>query len=221
MAIIQSAASTDLATVDPTMKSIHSVIKPDELVGSFHLGAASGLIAATAINSPLFSFRWAPGTGQFCAIRRISLGVMTTTGPTSAQLIGWNLLMARSWTASDSGGTALTPAAAVVSAGTNKSRGSLQNSVATDIRIATTGALTAGTRVLDTQPLNSQYAWIGATTAGVGTTLTNTNMIAYNSNDYPILLQNNEGFVITLALASVVMVHQIMVNVEWIEVNNY
>lgn len=220
MAVIQSALSTDIATVDPTMKSFHSVMKPDELVGGFQLGASSGLIAATAINSPLFSFRWAPGTGQTCVIKRISLGVMTTTGPTVAQLIGWNLFVARAWTASDTGGTALTPSAAAIPS-TNKFRGALQNSVATDIRIATTGTLTAGTRVLDTQPLNSQYAYIGATTAGVGTTLTNTNMIAYNANDYPLVLQNNEGFVITLALASVIMVHQIMVNVEWLETNYY
>jgi hypothetical protein len=220
MAIIQSAASTDLATLGPTQKSLYSVVKPDEQLGTFQVGSASGLIAATVINSPLFSFRWAPGTGQSCVIKRISLGVMTTTGPTAAQLIGWSLFAARAFTASDTGGTALTPSAAAI-ASTNKYRSSLQNSVTTDIRIASTGTLTAGTRVLDTQPLNSQYAWIGATTAGVGTTLTNTNLISYNVNDYPLVLQNNEGFVITLALASVVMVHQIMVNVEWFETNFY
>lgn len=220
MAVIQSGDSINIATVDPTMTAVRSVIKPDELNGTFQLGAASGLIAATAINSPVFSFRWAPGTGQYCLVRRISLSVMTTTGPTAAQLMGWNLSIARGWTASDTGGTTLTPGTLTIPS-TFKVRNSLQNSYVTDVRIATTGTLTAGTRVLDTQPLNSQYVWIGATTAGVGTSLTTTNMISYNPNDYPMVLQNNEGFVISLATASVVMVHQIMVNVEWAEVNYY
>jgi hypothetical protein len=219
MALLQGS-SADQAVVEPTQKAVRVGIKPDEQVGTYQLSAASGLIAATVINSPVFSFRWAPGTGQSCVIKRISLGVMTTTGPTAAQLMGWSLITARAWTASDSGGTTLTPSAAT-SAAVNKYRGSIQNSVVTDVRIASTGTLTAGTRVLDSQPLNSQYAWIGATTAGVGTTLVNTNMIAYNINDYPIVLQNNEGFVITLATASVVMVHQIQVNVEWMEVNSF
>lgn len=220
MAVIQTQATTDQATVDPTFKALRTSIRPDETVGQFQLSASSGLIAATAINSPLFAFRWAPGTGQVCTIKRVSLGVMTTTGPTAAQQISWGLYVARNWLTSDTGGTTLQPASATVTS-TGKYRTSLQSSVLTDARIATTGTLTAGSRVLDSQPLNSQNAWIGATTAGVGTTLVNTNMIAYNPNDYPLVLQNNEGFVINLTLASVIMVHQIMVNVEWTEANSF
>ena len=48
MAIIQSAASTDLATVDPTMKAVHLVLKPDELIGAYQLSATSGAMTAIA-----------------------------------------------------------------------------------------------------------------------------------------------------------------------------
>jgi hypothetical protein len=91
----------------------------------------------------------------------------------------------------------------------------------TDIRIASTGTLTAGTRTLDTNPLARVDAWIGATTAGVGTTLVNTNLVFYNINDYPIVLENNAGFVITNILASVVMVYRMTVNIEWFETDAY
>jgi hypothetical protein len=118
---------------------------------------------------------------------------------------------------SDSGGTALAPLAG----NTNKHRTKFDSSQVTDIRIASTGTLTAGTRTLDTNPLARVDAWIGATTAGVGTTLPNTNLVFYNINDYPIVLENNAGFVITNILASVVMVFRMTVNIEWFETDAY
>lgn len=220
MALLQSGVTTDAAEVDPSSSGVRVAIKPDETSGAFQLSATSGLIAASAINSTVFSFRWAPGTGQYCLVKRVSLGVMTTTGPTVAQQLSWGLFVARNWLTSDTGGTTLQPASLAQTV-TGKYRTALQSSVLTDARIATTGALSAGSRILDSQPLNSQNAWIGATASGVGTTLVNTNMKSYSINDHPLVLQNNEGFVINLTLASVVMVHQIIVNVEWAEVNVY
>ena len=217
MAVIQSSTSTAIATVDPTFRSMRTTIKPDEMVGAYHLAATSGLIAATAINSPLFSFRWAPGTGQLCVVKRVSISITTTTGPTSAQQMSWGLFQARGSLTSDSGGTALAP----LVGNSNKQRTNLDSSQITDVRMASTGTLTAGTRTLDANPLARINAWIGATTAGVGTTVPNTNLVSYNINDYPVVLQNNEGFVITNTLASVVMVYRMTVNMEWFETDAY
>jgi len=217
MAVIQSATSTAIATVDPTFRSMRTTIKPDEMIGAYHINATSGLIAATAANSPLFSFRWAPGSGRLCVVKRVSISITTTTGPTAAQQMSWGLFQSRGSLTSDSGGTALAPLAG----NTNKQRTKVDSSQMTDIRIASTGTLTAGTRTLDTQPLARVDAFIGATTAGVGTTLINTNLVSYNINDYPIVLENNAGIVITNILASVVMVYRMTVNVEWFETEAY
>jgi hypothetical protein len=216
MAIIQSAASTDLATVDSTQKALRSVIKPDEMVGYFNLAAATGSITTLAANGPIFSFRWAPGTGQVCVIKRVSISFTATTGFTAGQQMGYGLYFARSFSASDTVGTAITP----ILGASQKSRTTQMTSMVTDARISAAAVLTAGTRTLDTQALGTTYFYAPTTTAG--TLLSNTNLISYNIDDYPLVLQNNEGFVITnLVLMGAGGVGTAVVNVEWFEANSY
>ena len=94
------------------------------------------------------------------------------------------------------------------------------SSVATDVRISAAAVLTAGTRSLDTQPLGLTYFYAPTTTAG--TLLNTTNLISYNLDDYPLVLQNNEGFVITnQVLMGAGGVGTAYVNVEWFEANSY
>jgi hypothetical protein len=217
MAIIQSAASTDLATVDPTMDALHSVLKPDELIGSYQLSATSGAMTLVAAAGPVFSFRYAPGTGQVCVVKRVSVAWNTTTGFTAGQAMGFGMYFARSFIASDTGGTSLTP---IIGNSQKYRTGQMVTSQVTDARIATTGALTAGTRTLDTQALGQAYFFAPTTTAG--THLTNTELISYDISDYPLVLQNNEGFVITnQILMGAAGVGTMTVNVEWFETNYY
>jgi hypothetical protein len=86
------------------------------------------------------------------------------------------------------------------------------------VRIGSTGALTAGTRTLDAQAIGTNYFYV----PGVGTSLTQTDLISYDANDYPIVLANNEGFVITnQVLMGATGVGTAVVNVEWFEANAY
>jgi hypothetical protein len=217
MAIIQSGADSTLLTVDPTFKAARVVVKPDELTGAYQVGTASGALttvaAFTSTAGHVFAFRWAPGTGALCAIKRVSVGFVCTTAFGSAQQMGFALYSARSYSGSHSGGTAVT-----LTGNNNKYRTSLTTTGATDVRIGSTTALTAGTHTLDSQPLGATYFWV----AGVGTQLANTDLISYDATDYPLILANNEGFVIAnTTLMGATGVGSLVVNVEWFEASAY
>jgi hypothetical protein len=216
MAVIQTPNDNTLATVDPTMKSMHASIKPDDAVGAFRIASTSGAVTVVAGGGTLFSFRFAPGTGQLCVLKRITVTWNTTTGYTAGQIMGFGLFFARSFLASDSGGTALGP----ILGSNQKFRTRLNTSQVTDVRMATTAALTAGTRTLDSQALGSTYFYSATTT--VGSLLRITNLLAYSANDYPFILQNNEGFVINnLVTMGAGGVGTLSVNVEWFETDAY
>jgi hypothetical protein len=216
MAQLQSPSTSDLATVDSSLKSLRTIIKPDQQWGSYNLSAASGALTGIAANAPVFSFRWASGVGQLCVIKRVAVNFVCTTGFTAGQSMGYNIVVARNFLASDTVGTAV----AVGYTQNNKNRTSLYNSTVTDVRISAAAALTAGTRTLDANALGSTYFYVPTTTAG--TMLTNTNLISYNLNDYPLILQNNEGFIITNALLmGAAGVGTLTVNVEWFETDGY
>ena len=213
MALIQSGADSTLLTVDPTMKAARVVIKPDEMLGAYQLSVASGALTTVAAGAPIFSFRYAPNNSTVCVIKRISIGFVCTTAFGAAQAMGYGVYVARSFSGSDSGGTAAT-----LTGNNNKYRTSLATTAVTDLRIGTTAALTAGTRTLDAQALGTNYFYV----PGVGTSLTQTDLISYDANDYPIVLANNEGFVINnLVLMGATGVGTAVVNVEWFEANAY
>lgn len=216
MAVIQSATTTDIATVDPTMYAFRTSIKPDEQTGAYNIGATTGAMTAIAANGPVFSFRYAPGYGQLCVVKRVTVTATVIAGFTAGQSIGYGLFVARNFLASDTGGTALAP----FTNSNQKVRTLLTSSGVTDCRISTTGVLTAGTRTLDSQSLGITYAY--APTATPGTILTNVPLISYNANDYPLVLQNNEGFVITnQVLQGSGGTVGLTINVEWFETDAY
>jgi hypothetical protein len=150
-------------------------------------------------------------------VKRVSVAWNCTTGFTAGQALGFAMFAARSFNASDTGGTALAP---ILGSSQKYRTAPFVSSVVTDVRISAAATLTAGTRTLDTQALGSTQFY--ATAATAGSLLTNINLITYRINDHPLVLQNNEGFVIT---NQVVMgaggVGTLIVNVEWFETNYY
>jgi hypothetical protein len=216
MAVLQNPGSTVQATVDPLFASLRADIKPDDSSGAFQLASASGAMTTVAANAPVYSFRFAPGTGQLCVVKRVTIQWTTTTTFTGGQAMGFGLFAARSWLASDSGGTAIGP----ITGSNQKMRTRLVTSQVTDVRIATTGTLTAGTRTLDTQPLGQVRFHSAAAT--VGSLLPRTELLFYSATDHPLILQNNEGFVIAnQVLMGTGGVGTMVVNVEWFETDAY
>lgn len=158
--------------------------------GSYSKGMACGTMAAgLASNSPIFSFRYG-GTGN-AVIRRVTISAANAGTGFAAGVGNFSLYFATAFTASDSGGTAGT---------LTNNQGDLRTSFpatqVSDFRIATTGTLTAGTRTLTTDA-TANLLFPTSTTASINLTSPGTSI--YNQSDasfYPLVLANNEGFVI-------------------------
>lgn len=167
---------------------------------------------ATTVNGIIFSMRWGDAT-RFALILKVSVAVIAVAF-TTLGLVERQLVFVRSFTASDSAGTALTPAA-----NQNELRTSFATSLLTDARIG--GFLTAGTGTADTNPLASVPAWMGA----VGNVIGGGSLVplwdASSGFQYPIVLAQNEGIRVRLGAAETASTRQTFVNVVWCEINAY
>lgn len=220
MAMIQSGVTSDLLTVETTHKAARITTRPPEALGHFHLAAPTGLLttASVAANGPLFSMRYAPGTGAVAVITKVSIGFAQTVGWTASAAHEFGLYVARTWTASDSGGTQV-----VVTGNTNKARTTMDPSGMTDVRVAATTTFTAGTRTLDTNAMaltvvpTSQVAAASAVYPFLQEVI-----FDHNTSDHPIVLQNNEGIVINnITVFPAAGTAKMIFNIEWFETTAY
>jgi hypothetical protein len=224
MAMIQSGVTSDLLTVEPTFKAARTTIRPSEGVGFYQLGTSTGNLTNTTVlgtNAPLFSMRWAPANGKLAVIRRVTAGFVQTVGWTTGAAQQFNLFVARGWTVSDSGGTAIT-----IAANTNKMRTTNDPSLfatPSDVRVATTATFTAGTRTLDTNPIATTVFAASQVAASSAVYPQQYNIIHdVNSGDHPIVLDNNEGIVFTNVTTWPAAANaQMFFNVEWYETTAY
>lgn len=211
MAIQVQGNGGTVAEVDATFRANRVTIRPPEIIGWYAIGGSSGAMTGVAAAGNVFSFR---NTGSnLIMVRRVQVGFITTTAFTTAQGLAFGLLKATAFSASDSGGTAL------YTAGANKHRTAFTNiTSAPDIRIGSTAALTAGTKTLETVPLGVA----GGSSTAVGTSMPITALLSHDAGDYPLILAQNEGFIITNDIAQgaagVIRLH---VNVEFAEAAAY
>lgn len=211
MAVIEGGTTGALQEVDSTFKAARTTLRPMEILAWNSVGATSGALTGVAANGPVFSLRNI--SSNLLVVRRVQVGFSTTTAFTTAQALAYGLIFARSFTASDSAGTAI-----VQTGSQNKHRTSLATPTSLDMRISAAAALTAGTRTLDTVPLGVAS---GASTA-VGTVMPTTPLLSHDAGDHPLVLAQNEGLVITnliaMGAAGVINLH---VNIEYAEVTSY
>jgi len=162
--------------------------------GFFRVSGSTGALTGAAANSPIFSFRWT-STTKVAVITTFEWWWTTTTAFGTAQLVSHSLYVARSFSAADTGGTDITPAA-----GEQKKRSTMADSALTtgSLLVATTGALTAGTRTLDGSGIASRSAWSGA----IGAVLLDYEALSFDMvNEYPVVLAANEGLVLNNIVA--------------------
>ncbi len=198
------AARTPRSKIAPEGGSYRIVLKS---------GALAGVVAA---NSPLFSLRWTSSTKRLL-LWAVKWQFVTETAAGAAQTFDSAMYVARSFTASDTGGTAATltgdnlkldvkfPSTAVATG---------------DIRICDTGMLTAGTRTLDTQPMVYDSIWMSnALIIGAGTG--NSSVFGYADSLNPITIRQDEGLVINnLTAIGGTTVVRFYAELEWSEVDN-
>jgi hypothetical protein len=213
MAVNQDAVTGTTQAVDPLHKSARVTLRPIETLAWQSIGAKTGLITGLAANGAIFSLRNV--SANLIVIRRVGVGYICTTAFTTAQTVDFGLSIARAFTASDSAGTAI-----AVTGSNGKHRTSLATVTSLDARISAAAALTAGTKVLDTNNIGVVGAWIGAIGAGINPT--QDNLLSHNTGDYPLVLAQNEGInILNLTAMGATGVGNAYVNIEFAEVATY
>lgn len=225
MAIQLIGSSGVVAEVDGTVfRSVRTTGRPMDYgsLGFYRLSMTSGTMAAgLGANAEMFQFRW-PDATRFAVVTRIAISAGANVAATAAGLIVFRATTARAWTVAGSGGTRAT-----LTGSNQKLRASMGSSLVNDAGISTTAALTAGTKTLDANDLGAFSTGIGtgAITASLSlgfcpvTELLNIDA----SNDHPLVLVQNEGFVIRTGANAfpATMTWSFSVNVSWAEVTAY
>lgn len=162
-------------------------------LGIYSLAATNGttqMAAGLAANAAIFSLRWAQAS-NLLLIRRVTLSMAAGATAFTAGAAQFSLIVARSFTVVDSGGTSILP-----SGNQNKLRTTGMGTTGVgDARISATAALTAGTRTLDALPIG---ALIGGAPNVAGQSIIPPGSLLFDQRpgEHPLLLAQNEGIVI-------------------------
>jgi hypothetical protein len=202
-----------------TFRAQRSVPKPIDhgALGHYRLATTVALVVTQAANGTLFSFRWGNAT-NLCVIQKLRLALIQTAAATATIMPSYQVVLARSFTVSDSVGTAIT-----LTGNNMKKRTNMGTTLVTDIRKSAVAAgLTAGTRTLDAEPILEMPT---------NSTITTPNAILYekqldtDAGDgvHPIVLAQNEGFIVRgpTVVFGAAGTANLAVEVAWAEVAAY
>ncbi len=193
-----------ISEVDGTaFRAIRTVNRPIDhgALGHYRIQAVTGtLAAALAANAVVYSFRWSDAT-RLAVITKLKCRFLPLTLFTAATLTdhtSFDAYVGRSFSASHTGGTAMTPT------GNNaKARTSMGTSLLGDLRISTTAALGGGTITLDAFPFaqsirKGNRVNPAAATEEVVMPQTDGMEMDFDmgGGDHPLVFAQNEGFVI-------------------------
>jgi len=195
--------------------------------GAYRVAAVSGLItgvaAATATAGHLFAVRWAPTTDKerqaFLVLQRLRARMFTIAGYTAAQEVGIDLSILRTYSAAHTGGTAVT-----LTGNNQKKKAALPASFipASNMQIATTGALTAGTHTFDAQPIGYGVFAELAAAATVPKGVAEIYLSTEDLDRFPVVLSANEGLCIrNTILQGAGGTARLVVEMDWLEVTRY
>jgi hypothetical protein len=187
-------------------------------------GLIAGVAAGTATNGHLWAFRWPTPTDarQFAIIQRLRIRATTIAGYTAAQEVRLSLFKLTGYSASHTGGVAAvvpsTKRTGTAAGVVPPSAGAMPASLAV-IQVANTGQLTAGTQVIDGDPIKGgSYSELAA----AATVAKGAIEIFFSTEDiirYPIVLQGNEGLLLRNEVAQGAGGSmRLIVEAEWFEV---
>lgn len=202
-------------------KPLHAALMP--FTGNWYRysGFTGTIGAALAANSELLQFRFLSGAKSYALVTLAlfdglgQVAVATAAGP-----LGFAMFPARAWTAAGSGGTRI-----AVSGDNLQMETAIGTSQVNDIGIATTGALTAGTKTKDANAIGQVIGGVG--TAAV-TAYGPTSIVAPGAifdckgGRMPLVCANQEGFVIQTTHAGPTSLTYVAgFTIEWCEVTAF
>lgn len=218
MAIQVQGNTGVVAEVDGTSyRALRTTLRPIDpgALGCYRIAQLSGTMAAgLAANSEIFQFRWSDAT-RLCVVTSVVFDGLSGSATAFAAGFGKvDMVVARSWTADGSGGTAAT-----LTGNNGKQRTSMGTTLLGASRIASTAALTAGTKTLDAQAIGQYSAAFGT-----GTSIQWIPQFdlfhADPGGESPLILAQNEGFVVR-ATVPATGTWQFGVTVVWTELTAY
>jgi hypothetical protein len=184
--------------------------------GSYSLGQMTGVLAA-ATTGEIFQMRWVDAT-RVMVLRSVLVSwAVSTTAFVAGVPPQLAMRVARGWSADGSGGTPIV----FSTANTNKKRTDFPLSLFSDtgVRIASTAALGAGTKNLDTNRCGYLLGNVAVATAN-SVLIPPTYLWQRNTPDeYPFVFEQNEGFVVEIVAIPGTGTSSIAVQVEWAELD--
>lgn len=204
MAVLEGATSAELVEVGVAgAKPLHITSKPIPYgsLGHYRLAVNTGtLAAALAASAVVFSARWTDTT-RFAVITKLRTRFLPLTLFTAATLTdhtSFDAFIGRTFTASHTGGTALT-----LTGDSFKTRTSMGATLFGDLRIATTAALGGGTITLAPHAFahsirkGNRVNPAAATEEAIQPTTDGMDLdFDMGGGDHPIVLAQNEGIII-------------------------
>jgi len=190
--------------------------------GIYRYSGQTGILGAGIANdSEIFQFRWNPSDAAMRAIInriRISAAVSTTFFAAGVPVLA-EVVRATAWSAVGTGGTGLDPATGIMKLKTDMPTTKL---IASDMRIATTAALGAGTKTLDGYALAGAVAGGPVTASLDGTIFPPTDLWKpdVTNGEHPLELEATEGFVVRVR-APATGTWTVNVGIEWVETKQY
>lgn len=224
MAIQIQGSGGVVAEVDgTTFRAQRSTSRPMDhgSLGSYGVSLISGVLpAALAANSEIFQFRWSDAT-RLCVVNEVKItAAVSTTFFAAGVPMQIDMVKATGWSAAGTLGTRVTPAALL------KKRTSMGSTLvaASDIAISTTAALGAGTKTLETVAIAGLVAACPIT-ASLNGAIINPGTILFRAEQgdaqHPIVLAQNEGFVIRSVAVPATGTWTAQVQVDWTEVDQF
>lgn len=207
--------------VDSTHRAARVSVRPLDhgTLGHYRLAQTIALPATLTTNSTFFSLRWGDAT-RFMVIQKLRLEWLQTLAATATPDSRWQMFIARSFTASDTAGTAI-----AVTGNNAKKRTNMGTSLVTDVRFGTAATgLTAGTRTLDANPTMELQTNTVAALATAGPMATFRKELEFDIADgiYPYVFAQNEGFIIrgpTTAIGTGTA--NLLIDLAWAEVASF
>lgn len=220
MAILEGGVSAALAGVGAEAAApMHIANYPASYgsLGYYAVSMVSGTMAAAlGADSEVFQFRY---TGaNLCQVYSIAISAGANVAATAAGLLSLRAVRSQAWSVDGTGGTAAT-----LTGNNLKMRTSMGTTAVGTVRCATTAALGAGTKTLDTQDIGgaSYGVGTGAITTSISLTLLPRSVI-FDGDPHPLTLVANEGFSIRSGIVNpATMTWAFTAAVYWGEVSVY
>jgi len=177
----------------------------------YSVGVTGGLSTGLSANDTIFSCRTGTGAGLW-VIQSVRIGISQVLAFGAAGLNLTELYVARSFTASDTGGIAAT-----LTGNNGKVRTDDPTTTMVDMRVCDTATLTPGTRTLDAHAIASTI--FGHTTTVQSQITASFQFKVADALNPPIILAANEGLVLRCTAAYAATGNwRWRVNVAWYEI---